>query len=269
MRILKLSLIILLLVVGALYGFSSVSALLSHTDVPPQIQCETELLEISVADTEEALFSGITATDEQDGDLTDKIQIRGVSKLVTVDTAKVSYIVFDSDGNAANASRMIRYTDYRKPRFTLNRGLVYNQNQDIQLLDRLGATDVLDGDITEGIRVSSLASTSDPEIKTVAVQVTNSMGDTARLTLPVVSYSGVEVRPSILLTQYLIYLEQGASFNARQYLAIVSTSGGQGNVSDVQITDTVDTATPGTYYVYYRYAYNYTVGMNVLTVVVE
>lgn len=269
MRILKLLLIALLVAVGVLYGLTTASALLSDADVPPQIQCDTELLEVSVADGEEALLAGVTASDKQDGDLTGKIRIRGVSKLVTNDTAKVSYIVFDSDGNAATASRMIRYTDYKKPHFSLQRGLVYTQDQDIQLLDRLTAEDVVDGDITESIRVSSLAPTSDPEIKTVAVQVTNSMGDTARITLPIVTYSGAEARPGIYLKQYLVYIEQGGSFDASQYLSSVGTPKGPGTLSDVQITDTVDTATPGTYYVYYRYPYNYTVGLCVLTVVVE
>lgn len=269
MRVLKFLLLVLLVAVGAAYGFTTASTLLSDTDVPPRIQCASELLEVSVSDGEEALLAGVTASDKQDGDITGKLRIRGVSKLVTNDTAKVSYIVFDSDGNAATASRMIRYTDYEKPHFALSRGLVYTEGEAIKLLDRLTAEDVLDGDITNSIRVSSRSSTSDPDIKTVAVQVTNSMGDTARINLPIVIYSGTEVRPSILLTQYLIYLPQGGSFNADRYLAVVSTANGQGNIKDVQITDTVDTSTPGTYYVYYRYPYNYTVGMSVLTVVVE
>lgn len=269
MRFLKLLLIVLLVVVGGLYGFTTAGEMLSDTDVPPQIKSDTELLEVSVSDGEEALLAGLTATDKQDGDLTGKIRIRGVSKLVTNDTAKVSYIVFDSDGNAATTSRMIRYTDYEKPHFRVNRALVYTQDEAIQLLDRLTVKDLVDGDITKSIRVSSLAPTSDPEIKTVAVQVTNSLGDTARITLPIVTYSGAELRPRIMLTEYLVYVSQGASFDPSRYLAIVSTTDGQGNIRDVQITDTVDTATPGTYYVYYRYPHNYTVGLCVLTVVVE
>lgn len=269
MRIFRLVLIALLAVVGILYGFSTAGELLSDADVPPQIQCGTEVLEVSVSDGESALLAGVTASDKQDGDLTDKLRIRGVSKLLTNDTAKVSYIVFDSDGNAAAATRMIRYTDYEKPHFSLKSALVYSQDEDIQLLDRLTAEDVVDGDITDSIRVSALASTSDPEIKTVAVQVTNSMGDTARVTLPIVSYSGTDVRPEVFLRQYLVYIAQGGSFDADQYLSTVSTPRGPGNVDDVQITDTVDTSVPGTYYVYYRYLYNYTVGMSVLTVVVE
>lgn len=269
MRIIKLLLIALLVAVGALYGLTTASELVSGGDVPPTIRCDSELLEISVSDEESVLLSGVTASDKQDGDLSGRIHVQGVSKLISNDTAKVTYIVFDSDGNAATCSRQVRYTDYEKPHFTLTDSLVYTEDETIALLDRLLAADVIDGDITDSIRVSAMASTSDPEISTVAVQVTNSMGDTARLTLPIVVYSGVVVRPDIYLTDYLVYLEQGTKFDAKRYLDSIDTPIGAGDPDKVQITNTVDTSVPGTYYVYYRYPYSVTVALTVLTVVVE
>lgn len=268
MKILKIILAALLVVVSALYGLTSVSQKLSGSDVPPTIQCGSGLIEISVSDPEEVLLTGVTASDKQDGDLTGRILIQGVSKLITNDTAKVTYLVFDSDGNAASCSRMVRYTDYRKPVFALEQALNYTQNEDIELLDRLSATDVLDGDITSAIRVSTLCATSDPEVSTVTVQVTNSMGDTALLDLPIVVYSGTAVRPEVRLTDYLVYLEQGDSFQADSYLRSVSTSAGSGNVDKVEISGSVDTSEPGTYYVYYRYSHGTATGLTVLTVVV-
>ena len=201
--------------------------------------------------------------------LTGKILLRGVSKLVSNDTAKVSYIVFDSDGNAATISRMVRYTDYEKPHFTLEKPLIYTENQDIMLFDRLTARDTIDGDITDSIRVSALSSTADPEIQTVSVQVTNSMGDTAQLQLPVVTYSGVVVRPEIQLSQQLVYIKAGEAFYPGSYVRGIDTPIGAGDVERLQITNTVDTSTPGTYYVYYRYPYSVTVALSILTVVVE
>ena len=44
---------------------------------------------------------------------------------------------------------------------------------------------------------------------------------------------------------------------------------GMGKKTDVQITGSVDTGTPGTYTVRYTYPYNGTSGSSVLTVVVE
>lgn len=269
MRILKLSLIALLVAVGLLFGLTTANRHLTGSHIPPTIQCSTDLVEISVADENTALLAGVTASDKQDGDLTDRIRIQGVSKLITNDTAKVSYIVFDSDGNAASASRTVRYTDYEKPHFEVKKALVYGENQDIQLLDRVAALDSMDGDITQSIRVSALAATADPEVQTVTLQVTNSMGDTAQQLLPLVIYSGTVVRPDVNLTDYLVYLEQGASFDPARYLSSVSTPIGPGNTADVQITGKVDTSIPDTYFVYYRYPYSVTVGLTVLTVVVE
>lgn len=269
MRILKLALIALLVVVGTVFGLTTVNRHLSGSHIPPTILCDNQMIEVSVADEEDALLVGITASDKQDGDLTANILVQGVSKLITNDTAKVSYIVFDSDGNAASASRMVRYTDYEKPHFSVSDALVYAENQDIQLLDRVTALDVRDGNITGSIRVSALSPTSDPEIRTVTVQVTNSMGDTAQLMLPIVIYSGTMVRPDVNLTSYLVYLEQGAEFNAKAYISSVSTPIGPGDTGAVQISGTVDTSVPGTYFVYFRYPYSITTGTSVLTVVVE
>lgn len=269
MRILKIALIALLVCVGLLYCLTTVNRQLSGVHIPPTIQCDSDLVEVSVSDAEAALLAGVTATDKQDGDLTGSIRIQGVSKLITNDTAKVSYIVFDRDGNAASCSRVVRYTDYQKPSFAVSKPLIYAENQDIQLLDRVSVRDSVDGNLTDAIRVSALAPTADPEVQTVTLQVTNSMGDTARLTLPIVLYSGTVVRPAVNLTEYLVYLNQGESFDAKAYLSSISTPIGPGELSKVQITGTVDTAATGTYYVYYRYPYSVTTGLSVLTVVVE
>jgi predicted Zn-dependent protease len=64
-------------------------------------------------------------------------------------------------------------------------------------------------------------------------------------------------------------MKTGESFNAQSYLTNLSTTEGSADISNVQITSTVDTSTPGTYYVYYRYPHNGAVGIAVLTVVVQ
>lgn len=268
MRYIKTILLALFLVVSVLFGITTLGNATSGKTVGPQIRCDSDLLEISVSDSTEALLAGVTASDEQDGDLTDKIRIQGVSKLITDDTAKVSYIVFDSHGNSASVSRMLRYTDYSRPRFSVESPLVFSENETISILSRIRAQDVLDGDLTNSVRISSLSATSDPDVQSVAVQVTNSMGDTTRLELPVIIHSGVVARPEVELSDYLIYLDEGDTFRAEKYLVRVDIPAGPGDISQVQISGKVDTSTPGTYYVYYRYPYGVSTGVAVLTVVV-
>lgn len=269
MRLVKILLILILVVVTALYGVTTFSEQYSGKTVAPVISCSSDVLEISVADEESVLLSGITATDKQDGALTGKIQISGISKMLSDNKAKVTYLVFDSDHNMASFTRYIRYKDYTSPRFSIEEPLIYYKSESIALLDRISVEDCIDGDITDSVRVSSLSATSDAETYQVTVQVTNSMGDTARLELPVIQLEGFSIRPEVKLTSYLVYLSTGASFDAESYLVYVGTPDGRGDKDDVQITGSVDTSTPGTYMVRYTYPYGTTSGTSILTVVVE
>ncbi len=271
MKILRVLLILTLLVVTTLYGFSTMSIQLQGTDVGPKFTCDSETMDISVEDDESVLLQGISAQDKQDGDLTANILISGISKMVG-GTARVSYLVFDSDHNVATLERTIRYTDYESPRFQILEPLVYTSSEPVVLLDRLLVEDVLDGDITGSVRVSYLNTTELSSVYTADLQVTNSAGDTARVTLPIIK-QGIRIPGNVVLDTYLIYLNQGASFNARSHLSRVELLDGsletRGDTQAVIISGTVDTSTPGTYYVYYTYNQDNILAQSILTVVVE
>ena len=269
MRAAKIILITLLVLVSLVFGFTEVREHLSGAHIAPSITCDTDLLEVSVYAGEADLLAGVTAADPQDGDLTEEILIQGVSKLVDENTTRITYIVFDSDGNLASASRRLRYTDYTQPRFAITQPLRYVVGSSMALLDRLQVTDVIDGDITNMVRVSSLSATHEAEIYTVDLQVTNSLGDTARITLPVIVTSGNASRPVVNLREYLVYLKVGDSFSAHSYLQNVTSTDGTATLEDVTITGLVDTTTPGTYLVCYRCSDSFGTGIAMLTVVVE
>ena len=135
MRTVKILLIIVLLAVSVLYGITTVSEKFTGAHVPPTLKCDTDTLEVSVHDDVNTYLTGVTASDQQDGDLTGNIYISGVSKLISAGTAKVTYLVFDSDHNMASLTRFLHYTDYRSPRFSIKEPLVYGQNESIALLD--------------------------------------------------------------------------------------------------------------------------------------
>lgn len=269
MKAFKIILALALAAVTGLYFFSQVRTATSGQNIGPTISCPQETLEVSVSAGEDALLAGVSASDEQDGDLTYKVRILGISKFVEDYTAKITYAVFDSDNNMATCSRPLRFTDYRSPVFTVTTPLVYPKGASIFLLDRLSVTDVIDGDITDSIRVSPIQATSDPEICTVDIQVTNSMGDTVQLTLPVIQQESSLNRAEVVLSSNLIYLSTGSSFDPENYLRSVETPKGWEDPRDVQISGTVDTSVPGTYMVYYAYRSETYSGTSVLTVVVE
>ena len=271
MRSLRIALILILVAVTVLFGITMISNARNTTGEAPVIECSTDVLELSVNDGESALLTGITASDAQDGDLTADILVSGLSKFTDPETAtaNVTYTVFDSDGNMGSLTRTIRYTDYTSPRFVLTEPLNYKSNDTIVLLDRLQAQDCIDGDITDSIRVSSLNSTSTDEIYSIDVQVTNSMGDSNELQLELVWQMDNEDRPIVKLNTYLLYLEQGSSFNPINYVSYAETSSGIASKTLVNIDSNVDTNEPGTYFVHYSYTEGTATGMSILTVVVE
>lgn len=269
MRLLKIIVIVLLLVVSALFAYTEVTESMKGENIAPVISCDEDVLEISVLDDRSVLLRGVTAADAQDGDLTGEILVAGISKFTGDATANVTYLVFDSDDNIGSLTRTVHYTDYTVPRIEITQPLVYKASEPVKLLDRISVKDCIDGDITNSIRVSSPESTSHEEIYTIGLFVTNSMGDTIEITLPIVWYINNLDRPVVTLKSSLVYVQQGSSFKPRDYIARVENAEGAVNKSEVEISGGVDTATAGTYMVQYSYTYEGLEGIAVLTVVVE
>lgn len=269
MRTIKQILIIALVVTMAANIATIIYEGTTDTTDPPRIYCPGGILEVSASVSEAELLADVTANDGQDGDLTAHVMVASISKLISEDTAKVTYLVFDSDDNMGTAVRRIRYTDYRKPRFEIKQPLVYSNNEEVDVLSRLGADDKVDGDISANIRVSTLAATDNPEIYDITIQVTNSVGDTAWLDLPVMRLSYDPMRPTVYLTDYLLYVSVGSEFDPNMYLARVEAYSDDVRLSDVKIEDWVDTSSAGTYRVYYSFTDNYGTGTAILTVSVQ
>ena len=269
MKTIKITVIILLVLLSLGYAATYIYFGTSDRKIPPEISCSQDLLEVSASDPESALLAGLTASDPQDGDLTHKITISGISKLVTNDTAKVTYIVFDSDDNMASCVRRIRYKDYHRPTFSIVEPLVYSVTEEPALLSRLKAKDVVDGDISNSIRVSTLEPSNHSEVFHVTIQVGNSVGDTAWVRLPVLMLSSNPLRPEITLSKYLMYLDKDSKFTASDYVSGIEVPGEKLDMSQLQIDNGVDTTKAGTYYVTYTYTANSVTGTAILTVVVQ
>lgn len=274
MKLLRGIIIGLFAVLVALTGASEWYARTQVDRTPPTITCEDGVLEVSVRADRSELMQGVTARDDRDGDLTERIMVEHVSNLTGADTARITYVVFDSSDNAATCSRTIRYTDYQKPRFQLTAPLHYYVGDTITLLDRLTAVDVIDGDLQEKIRLtaSNLTNTLAGTYH-VTVQVTNSLGDTSVLPLTILVDSGSGyLVPEIRLTDYLVYLNAGSRFDPGSYVrSITDPSAGNKNVdrSQAEIFSEVDPNTPGTYEVVYSYTGSGgREGKTILTVVV-
>ena len=275
MRNLRILVIALFLIVAVSFAtfFSYDRLMMDHS--APQIYCDGEPLNVSVFATDKELCAGLTAYDNVDGDITDRIVVRKVSQLVGDNIAQISYAVFDSSSNLCIYNRYVYYTDYHKPRFSITQPLTYNVNSTITLADRLVATDIIDGDITPRIRVDASRLSNDAEGEyEMPVRVSNSSGDISTLELTVLVQNVTSNHPVIHLDDYLIYVSRGTELSDEDLrshiiLAKETNTGIAIDPNKVSITSFVKPNASGSYNVYYTYTnslnYTYTV---ILTVVI-
>ncbi len=228
---------------------------------PPKFSVEDEVLEMSVCDPSSKLLQGISARDDRDGDVSDSILVESVGSISEDHTAVVTYAAFDESGNVAKTTRSIRYTDYRSPRFTFDHAMAFSSGDTGDIMQYIGAQDVLEGDISRRVRATLISDTSSLRNEgnhLVRFSVTNSLGDTAVLEVPVEVYSPKQYNAEISLMEYILYLPKGSQFSPENYLVSFRYGGDVVNLSrtmpagfSLKYNNTVDTATPGVYAVSY------------------
>ncbi len=271
MRLLQRIIILLFVLAVLLYGGTRFYNTKYVDRVAPVIGfSDNEELQVSIHAPKEEFLKNVFATDNRDGDLSGQIMVKSVSPLISSDTAKVYYVVFDKANNMGTASRIIRYTDYEKPEFSLDKALIFAPGDTMTFKDRLKAFDIVDGDISDKIRVTMKTSTEyEGEINTT-VQVTNSMGDTAILPLRVIISNAEAKFQPIQLTKYIEYIDAGSSFDPSAYIDSVKDERGRNlSSASVQITSDVNSAETGNYLVNYSCDINGTAYNVYLAVVVK
>lgn len=265
----KLNIIAILLAVGALAGggFFVMNKKTSEDHTPPEITIDNNIITCSIEATEEDLKAGVTATDDIDGDLTDRILIDDIQitpmpvdedgnpvppdGYVEGKTFDITYVVFDSSNNLSTATRTLVYSDYHSPRFEILKPLQFTSASSVQLYSIIGAEDCIDGTLTNQISIEMSDAFQDavsPGEYECSVRVTNSLGDTSELPLTFTVLSPDVTRPEIVLSQYLVYLHCGDKFKPKSYLeSIYVDNSGFRLLSDAEIGDQMSIATPRGY----------------------
>lgn len=243
----------------------------SHNTEGPTIQSQSDTLNLSVTDGGEALLQGLTASDPQDGDLTGSILVASSSYFVEPGVFDVDYVVFDSHRNSAEYTRRVSYSDYTHPRFRVSEPLVYVRGENIRYLNNITAEDVLDGDLTEMIKIkASNVSNYTAGAYPVLLEVTNSHGDRQEVELYVIVLDHRETGPRIELKEYLTYVTAGDSFDPYHLVESVTDSKGDSvNRGQVSVLGSVDTDKPGSYQLIFSYDDGKAEGRAYTTVVVR
>ncbi len=259
-----ISILLIVLCLGVFFGYRALDLL--RTDrTPPVITIEEQQPEFSVQDPRETLLRGIQARDDRDGDVTNSLVVESIRLINADGTAYVSCAAFDKSGNVAKTTREIRFTDYESPRFQLNRPLIFTQSRSNEILSAISALDMVDGNISHRIRATVLEETESQTggSSNILFTVSNSLGDTVELVLPVEQYTPGLFEGSLELKSYLVYLEKGSRFDANAYLRLLKMRQveydlrkGMPEGMELSIEGHVNTNVPGVYEVDYRITCN-------------
>ena len=270
MKILRLCvsvLFVLVLIVFVVFQIQQMNADKTY----PVITVDSEMLHVSLDASDEELLNGVTAYDEKDGDLTQKIIIESISRFTEPGVSIIKYAVCDNDNHATSASRKITYTNYAPPKFTLTDSLVFGVSQNINIRNILGASDLIDGDISNKVIITANEySSSVVGVNYILAKVTNSKGDMISLQIPVYVEEMSLSAPKIELSDYLAYVKCGDVYDTAANVISALDSQGNDISSRVQIDTNLDTGTPGMYEAHYRATDEYgRTGHEILTIIVE
>lgn len=237
----------------------------------PVITIDGEMLEVSLRADRDELVGGVSAYDEKDGDITDKIIVESISRFTEKGVSVVKYAVCDNDSHVTTAQRKIRYRDYESPRFTLSDSLVFGVSENIYIRYLLGATDSIDGDISDKVIITANDYTAQTVgIYYISAKVTNSKGDKITIQLPVYIEEKSLAAPKIELSDYLVYLKTGENYDIYGNVLSAVTNEGGDISADIVVDTDLDTSKAGQYEVHYRCTDSLgRSGHKVLTVIVE
>lgn len=265
----------ILIVLIALYiAFIVITGLLGDKGKEPEITAPSSVLEVSVEDKEDVLLKGIKATDDEDGNISDKVFIESISAFDDNKQRTVTYAVFDSDDHLVRTTRQIKYSDYTAPVFDIDEALCYyyylSSNEEYK--NFVSAESCVDGDLSSKITVEK--NYYKDNVHYVDYSVTDSCGTKESLTLKA---DELNKNPNVEITlkKYLKRVKKGTT---------ITEIAPRSNMEEIKVMDMVDDTlkaevevthnynpdVPGTYEFIYRLSKsNGDYGYTKLVVIVE
>ena len=292
-RIRVLSIIIFVIAVLS-FGIFRIVSLKDRDMTGPKITMAEESVTVSCEAAEEEMLAGITATDKRDGDVSDSLIVESMTNFIEKGRRNITVAAFDSTNHVSKATREIIYSDYHSPTFGMEKPLKFPLNTE-NILDGVSASDVLDGNLTANIKISSDYYVKVDQVGDypVVLTVTNSAGDVSELPVTVQIYDPTEEsqNPQIELSAYLVQTTPGTAVDPWSYVQSITLRGkdyvrGEDGVlrdtdpaenqertsisqGEVSISQDVDYNTPGVYEITYQFEDEGDTGVIRLVVVVS
>lgn len=264
--------LITLLVLGLTAGYIYYQKTVASPQAP-EISFDNDTISVTTDSTDADLLEGVTALDPEDGDVTASVLVESVSSIVNGNQATITYVAFDSKNHLTRATRTAVYTDYKSPVFDMSHSMLFRASGTLNILNYVTAADMFDGDITNKIIYSFVGASNNLNMEgehEIELRVTNSMGDTSKLTLKVEICSKDPNAANIQLNKYLVYIPVGAGFDPADYFkSYMSGSETVSSMDGITVNSDVDTSKAGVYVVTYASGSGDSLSRAKLIVVVE
>lgn len=212
------------IVTCVIFGIYTGSSYMSRDTEGPVITMKKDTIEASIEDSDKTLLKGIKAEDKKDGDVSDSLIIESM-QMGEDGACTVVCAAFDRSNNVSKASRTVNFTDYRPIHFNITQPLRFPAGSSNQILKYITASDCIDGDITNRVKLTQKDEEADytgAGIFDYQIEAVNSLGDRAVLPVSVEYYTdSYEERlfhPNLYLKKYLVYISEGSTFDPKNYL---------------------------------------------------
>lgn len=195
----------------------------------------------------------VTAVDQEDGDLTDKIRISGYVDTSKPDVYKLIYSVSDKDGNTTEITVYINvvmlHPENHKPEIRGAHDFTLEVGDNFNPLDGITATDQEDGDLTKKITVTNSVNRFKPGMYEITYVVIDSQGlvDIKTIRVTVVPKD----LPPVINVPDTLTVKQFSKFNPRENVTAFDQEDGE-LTSQIKIFGSVDTEKPGIYELTYQ-----------------
>ncbi len=245
MRIFRIIVLIVAIGITLVRGILFITK--SDIDVPPVIKCDKDIITVKCSDSDDEVLRGVTAYDEQDGDLTDKLFVERMYYMSGEKKSKISFVVIDSDNNVTKLKKDVIYADYESPKIEISSDLILEKDKGSKIGNYFSAKDIFDGNITNRLRIiSDSYNSSVPGTYKMLARVSNTRGDVTE-----VNFNAYVIEKpyeqTIELKKNIIYSKVGKAIDFKSFV-----KGGTADKSKIVINaEKVDINKEGSYEVLY------------------
>ncbi|SCI95797.1 Internalin-A precursor [uncultured Clostridium sp.] len=199
-------------------------------------------------------MEGVTATDKEDGNITNKIKIiEDTVNINKVGTYKVVYEVTDSQGAKVTKTITVNVKSNDKPVISGANNISIIEGTKFDPMKGVTATDTEDGNITKDIKITGKVDINKPGKYELTYTVTDKDGNTTTVKrIVIVNMKWVDINSVPKINARDKTIKVGEKFNPME--GVTATDKEDGNITNKikVIEDTVNTNKVGTYKVVYE-----------------